>query len=37
MSSETIELFLELTSIISMRSKLFLGSKALLESKTSIR
>jgi hypothetical protein len=33
----SIELFLELNSIISMCSKLFLGSKALPESKTSIQ
>ena len=32
-----LELFLELNSIISMSSKLFLGSKALPESKTSIQ
>ena len=36
-SDEPLELFLELSSIISMCYKLFSGSKALLESKTSIQ
>ncbi len=35
--AKILELFLELNSIISMCSKLFLGSKALPESKTSIQ